>query len=314
MGGLSVNRFKTLAAVCLALPGFVLAAETTGTTGTENAPVIVHAPVTTVVRDQPAHIIAEITPRDGLITSVTTRVKLALAGKPIEFIMKLGKDNKYEVELPVSLIKSINRFWYFIHVLDSKGHISDTIWFEVRIIDGADVGGGGPAPSHSALIFSGLILGGGALAAVIVNNNDDDGGSDDSDDPPSGPPTVVSNRSDSDDDDSDDDDSEEPECVLTGSEQVFYNNLDPFGKDGGFPIEVVICGACPNASVDATASWGASDSRDPYNNPSCSQSDITAILFLTKPKGFEGCESETITVRSNGQVIDTILWPDCSNF
>lgn len=276
----------------------------------ERRPIIAHVPVTTVLRGQPAEITATITPQGGLVTQAQVHVKLALAGKPIIFPMTPATGEVYKAVVPVSLIKSIHRFWYFIHVYDSNGRVADTLWHEVRILDGANIEGGGAAAAGSSggshkgwWIAGGALVAGGVVAAVVANN-DDDGGGHTSPPPASSPPPKKKQSSDKNDDD------ETPPCILTGSERVQYFGLGPFDEQ---TTRILVCGTCPNATIRATGSWGASDEKTNYNNPTCVDTDTSLQLFLYDPIDLPPPNSETINVYANGVLIDSIPWPDYIN-
>lgn len=282
-------------------------------------PIIAHVPVTTVLRGQPADITATITPQSGSITSAVTQIKLTLVGKPISFPMNPGTGDVFKVLIPVSAIEGISEFWYFIHSYDSNGHMADTIWHRVRIIEaGADSGavGAGFLNTKTAVIGGGLLLAGGITAAVIAHNDDNGGGSDSgsggSTTPPPTQKKMSPGRSSGNNNDHDSPSppaTNEPPCILTGNERVRYENLDPYFSSS--PIGVVICGTCPDATISASATWGASDSQSNFNNPTCNLDNSSLKLFLSKPDGTPPCESQTISVYSNGQLIDTITWPSC---
>lgn len=300
-------------------------------------PSVQHVPITTVIRGQPANISAIIEAQQGsVLTSKFVLLRLSDAGTPTKHPMA-GEPNNYHVSLPVSLIKSVNVFWYAIDARDDQGRIGGTIWYRVVILDAAEGGGGaGGAAGGSSdeggagaaagggsgggsgngrtagIIIGGLLLGGGA--ALIIDNNDGGGkkkgGSTTNEDAPrdggnkddnSTPPTV---------------------CTVTGGESVSYENLSYYCGKGG-DILILVCGTCPDATISAVASWGDQDSLSPFNNPSCSPT--APMLALTPPSqifarqggtgggNFIPVGSETITVFANGVQIDQVVWPPLSD-
>jgi hypothetical protein len=316
----------TILAIGLAAPCLRAAEDSTAADEQPGeGPRIAHTPVFQVLRGQPVTIATEINTNKAAVKDATLYVKLTEIQKPIEYPMQNAGSNLWQATIPAPALLPVDRFWYYIKATDVLDLFSDTAWQPVSIVSrlakgtvaasvaGQSGGGGAPGGSAPWLIGGALFLGGGA--AIIAGNSDDD---DNDDDPPGNPAPAVSPTSSNDKNDdsgggSDDSDSEPP-CELTGNEQVLYNHLSPFGKDGGLPIEIVVCDACPDARIVVIGSWGSSDIQDAYNNPSCSTTDPGVILELPKPEGFDGCESESIVVLSNGRVIDTIPWPDCDDF
>jgi hypothetical protein len=281
------------------------------------APTIKHAPVTTVVRGQPAHIAADIAAMPGAtITSVVTFVRLTDVGTPVRYPMTRGSgDGVFATDIPVSLIRGVMRFWYHVHAEDSSGRIADTPWYPVNIVDGGELGGkaggaGGWFTARNAAIVGGVALVGGGAALLLDDDDDDD---DDDQGGGSTPPATNSpprNNDKNGDKDDDDDDHETPAiCVLTGSERVTMvsGSDDPF--DSGNPILFVVCGTCSNATIRLVGSWGEETTVGPYNNPTCSPD---SPIPLSKPPSSPPTDSETIEIYSNGSLIHSMTWPDGS--
>ncbi len=277
------------------------------------APTIKHAPVTTVVRGQPAHIAADIAAMPGAtITSVVTFVRLTDVGTPVRYPMTRGSgDGVFATDIPVSLIRGVMRFWYHVHAEDSSGRIADTPWYPVNIVDGGELGGkaggaGGWFTARNAAIAGGVALFGGGAALLL----DDD---DDNNDKPTtggGVPTATNSpprKSEPKDDDDNDHDNTPRVCVVTGSEQVTLvsGSDDPY--DLGNPIQFIICGTCSNAAIRVVSSWGEETTVSPFNNPSCSPDNPVP---LTKPTATPyTADSETIQIFSNGSLIHSLTWP-----
>ena len=283
------------------------------------APTIKHAPVTTVVRGQPAHIAADISAMPGAtITSVVTFVRLTDVGTPVRYPMSRGSgDGMFATDIPVSLIRGVMRFWYHVHAEDSSGRIADTPWYPVNIVDGGELGGkaggaGGWFTARNAAIVGGVALVGGGAALLL--DDDDDGDGDDQGGGSTPPATNSPPRNnDKNDDKDDEDDHETPTiCVVTGAERVTLvsGSDDPF--DLGSPFQFIICGTCSNASIRVVGSWGEETTVAPFNNPACSPD---SPVPLNKPASTPyTADSETIQIFSNGTLIHTMTWPDNSWF
>lgn len=293
------------------------------------APLIDHAPVTTVVRGQPAHVVAKISGQLGAtVVSVNTYVRLADVGNPIKYLMQGGPgDGTYDSEVPVSLIRAVQRFWYYIHAVDSAGRTNDTVWFPVNVIDGGGLpgGAGGALNTRNALIAGGILLGGATFA--IIDHNQGGGGGGEPPAPPPAPPAPPAKKDPPKEKEGVPDpiapsnvvqqaqpsDPTPPPCITTGSEVVNFiaSSLNPF--DPYTPIEVAVCYACTNASIRVTSSWGQEVTVSPYNNgsPSC---DLGNVIQLTKPISAPSANTAWIQVFSNGSLIGSLTWPDSSWF
>jgi hypothetical protein len=277
------------------------------------APTIKHAPVTTVVRGQPAHIAADIAAMPGAtITSVVTFVRLTDVGTPVRYPMTRGSgDGVFATDIPVSLIRGVMRFWYHVHAEDSSGRIADTPWYPVNIVDGGELGGkaggaGGWFTARNAAIAGGVALFGGGAALLL----DDDDDNNDNPTTGGGAPTATNSpprKSEPKDDDDNDHDNTPRVCVLTGAESatLVSGSDDPY--DLGNPIQFIICGTCSNATVRVVGSWGEETTVAPFNNPSCSPDNPVP---LTKPPATPyTADSETIQIFSNGSLIHSLTWP-----
>lgn len=292
-----------------------------------DAPLVGHVPVTTAVRGVPVDISATLHAQAGsVLTSQTVLVRLTDVGTPMPYSMvgKDGEENAYHAVLPVTAIEGVTVFWYAIDARDSQGRIGGTPWIRVVIIepiavegaiapeDAAAAAGGTGGGKTLAIVAGALLLGGGAAVLIENENDDGSGGGDDDEDlppppsaappsnnnpPPPSPPAPPAPTN-------------TPCTGLTGSESVTYDNLSLC--DNGADIEILVCGTCPNATIEASGNWGESDSITGYNNPSCSPT--AQRLLVPKTDGFPTPGSHTLTVFSNGQVIDSIPWPPLSDF
>lgn len=290
-----------------------------------DAPLIKHVPVTTVLRGQPAHIVASASGQAGaVVTSMTTHVRITDVGKPIVYPMSVGGDGQQSANVPVSLIRGVHRFWYFVEARDSAGRFANTPWYPVRVIDGGEGGGGAGGGGGSGLSTAGFLAGAGALIggglAIIAANDDGGGGGGGGATvlPPAPPaPDPVPPKSgggDQSPEDEDDDEEEHdapPACVTTGSENVVLDSgsLDPFSP--GTPISLYVCGACSNATIRVAGSWGEETTVGPYNNPTCSPDEV---ITLEKPGTPPYIGTETIEVFSNGVLIFSTTWPSSDFF
>ena len=302
-----------------AVLGFLWVASARAEAPATNTMMIVHAPITTVLRGQPAHVAAEIKAGPGTtVTSVFTFVRITDVGKPMPYRMSAGgSDGGFATDIPVSLIRGVNRFWYHIHAADAAGGIADTPWYPVNIIDGANPGdgGGGAAGAwttrKTALVAGGLLLLGGGGAAIIAAN-DDDGHKQDAPDTGGGaaPPPKKDNPK----PDSSDHTSSPPPvtpCVVTGSEQAYLVSGTDNPFDAGTPLQFYVCGACTNASIHVVGSWGSENTVGPYNNASC---DPGTTIPLGKPRASPPANSQTIEIYSNGSLIFSMTWPSSDWF
>lgn len=280
-------------------------------------PGISHVPVFTVARGQPVVIGATVTEKKAPVAKAVLYVKLFEVQKPIEYPMQAGESNLWQATIPGQVLLPVDHFWYHIEATDTLGAFTDTAWQPVNIVDalakagaaaaaakgGSGGGIGGAAPW---IIGGALVLGGGY--AIYENNNDDGSGSKSPEPGPASPPTKKKSTSSNGGGD-DTSPPPPPPCILTGGEQAFYDNLNPFEKFST-PIEIVVCGTCTNATVTAVGSWGEVDQITGYTNPRCVMGNPSLTLFLNKPESPPDVpESETISVFSNGQLIDSIPWP-----
>ena len=300
--------------VALVLGGLVAAAARAEAPAT-NTMMIVHAPITTVLRGQPAHVAANIKADAGTtVTSVFTFVRITDVGKPMPYRMSAGSgDGGYATDIPVSLIRGVNRFWYHVHAADAAGGIADTPWYPVNIIDGADLGGesgaGAWTTRKTALVAGGLLLLGGGGAAILAANDDDN-----EDPADAGAGTAPPPKKDDPKQDSSDHNSNPPPvtpCVVTGAEQahLLSGTDNPF--DAGTPLQFYVCDACTNASIRVVGSWGSENTVGPYNNASC---DPGTTIPLGKPRAAPPANSQTIEIYSNGTLIFSMTWPSSDWF
>ena len=289
----------------------------------DGCPTMTHVPLVTVVRGDPATVVASIKCPTGSVLSVQVFVRITDAGKPTPIDMQGNGDGTYQAVIPISLIRGINRFWYYI---DARGKstpdqaeegVAQTRWYPVTIVDGATEGGGagGGGVSKKALYW--LVGGAGAVGgAVLWENHNDNGGSGGGTPPPAGPPSnPPGNNDDEDEEEEEDSDSPDtpvtPPCIPTGSAEVSSASA----CDTNSSVDVYLCSSCPNSSIEISASWGPVVNISGYNNESCPP-DSAPSASLPQPPNVPGVSvgQFSITVRANGVVIATIPWPDGSYF
>jgi len=151
-------------------------------------PLIRHAPLTTVVRGDPATVVAQIECPNGLIEKSSVHVKVTELGRPFPIAMKpVEPPGTYQATVPVSLLKGVARFWYYVEGVSMGAQRTQTHWYPVRIIDAhassGAAGGLGSSPAAAAAseggkgtllwIAGGTVLVGGAAVAVSGSTGDD---------------------------------------------------------------------------------------------------------------------------------------------
>lgn len=262
-------------------------------------PVIEHVPLAQVLRGTPAVITAKIECPGGQLTEVLLQIRLIDGGQSTSQIKMTGKgDGMYQATVPVSLVRGIARFWYYI---DTKGRtasgeesILQTGWKPVNIIDHGSLESGGRKAGWYWLAGGAALVGG---AIAIENNNDSGGGGSESPPPPNpsgGGPTSSTG-------------STPPPCTLSGAEAAALSgNTSPCF--GGPDLDIAVCGTCPGAVVRVIASWGAVRQRTFQNEIPCDPSQVP-VIKLPKPDFPSGPESETISVLVNGVLIQQFRWP-----
>lgn len=322
---------RLLCAVCiiLALPGVRVAkAGPEKVQAPDGCPTMTHVPLVTVVRGDPATVVATIECPTGTVLSVQVFLRITDAGKSTPIDMEGKGDGTYQAVIPISLIRGINRFWYYI---DARGKstpdqaeegVAQTRWYPVTIVDGgANSGGaggaigggsaGGGGGGNNTLLW--ILAGAGAVGGgVLLENHNDDGGSGGGAPPPGNPPPVPSGNNDEDDEDEEEEASAPPEppapapCIPTGSAYASSASA----CDTNSTIEIYVCSSCPDSFIEISASWGPSISFGGYNG-GC-QSEPPPAADLPQPPGVPSVTvgQYSITVRANGVVIDTISWPD----
>ena len=285
----------------------------------DGCPTITHVPLVTVVRGDPAVVAAKIECATGSVLDVTIYVRLLDAGKPTPVKMTGKGDGTYEAVVPVSMIRGISRFWYYI---DARGKttpeqaeegVAQTRWYPVTILDAANLesGAGG---SHKAAYW--LLGAAGAVGGAVLWENHNDNGHGGTPPPPAVVPPPSQTQDDEDDDqeessdEQEDDTPEVPACIPTGSGSLTTASA----CDTNTPIGIYACVSCPDAVLEASGSWGGSASQTVYNNEGCSQLGAPALQLSQPPgAGLSTLPGDyTITIRANGQVIATLPWPDGS--
>lgn len=279
-----------------------------------------HVPLVTVVRGDPAVVAAKIECATGSVLEVTIYVRLMDAGKPTPIKMTGKGDGTYEAVVPVSMVRGISRFWYYI---DARGKttpeqaeegVAQTRWYPVTILDAAQMEGGAGG-GHKAAYW--LLGAAGAVGGAVLWENHNDNGHGNSTPPPEVVPPPTNQDNDQDDEDEEDEEQEDndetpnvPSCIPTGS-----GSLTPASAcDTNTPIGVYVCVSCPNAVLDVSGSWGGSAGVPSYNNEGCSELGPVAVQLAQPPgAGLSTLPGDyTITIRANGQVISTLPWPDSS--
>jgi hypothetical protein len=265
---------------------------------TGGGPTIGHIPLVSVLRGAPVIIAAELIPGQSPVDSATLYVKFREVQKPVTYPLKNEGERNWQTAIPPELLIPVDHFWYYIEARDAHG-VTDTHWQPVRILEPS-------AADHQASFarrvvpwLAGLaaLLGG----AAIVANNSDSGGNPApaAAGPPSGGGAPSGGGGDQNND-----------CEKTGKETVNYRNLSPTGDFGSDPIEIMVCGACPDAKIAADTTWGVSARIKHYSNPDCVIGDDHLTLFLEKPERTPPVpNSETIEVYENDHRIDMKLWP-----
>jgi len=305
-----MKRFSWILLLLLSIPVAAEDAEE------EKGPRIIHEPVIRLCRGVPAIFRAQIKSEGESITSAVVRVKAQIVDPVVTFPMADHGTNLYQSIVPVDWYGSIHRFFYSIAAADSAGETNGTPWLPVQVINCAEaastVAGAGGGGGKALLIGGAVLLVGGTTAAIIENNNDDGGGG------PKNAPTETGNEKSGGGGSSNDrprfpnfppappEEPEEPEpCVLTGNETVSYSGEYIFDES---PIVITICYTCSNATISASTTWGESDTIPNAPNDDCQRNN--AVLILNEPSEPDcAAEYETISVFSNGQLIDTLLWP-----
>ena len=340
--------------------GFCVTADKAGADDSASDPLIGHTPITTAVRGVPITISATLSAQGGAsITSQTVMVKVSDVGKPVKypFTGAGSEGGVYNAAIPLSLMKGVSVFWYTINAYDSNGGIASTPWNRVVIIEpvesgsstesnvgaggsggggsGTDGGAGSAGSSgaaggtgistESATFIAGAILfaGGAALAIESQSGSSSKEGAPEESEPVAKKPGGGSPES----------APVDPPCTtVTGSESVMYENLSFYCDESTADILVLVCGTCPDATISATTTWGASDIIAGYNNDSCSPTGQKLVLPLPlfnfaqpgNPQSgqdnasgggqfFPNPGDETITILSNGIQVDQTVWPPLSD-
>lgn len=283
-----------------------------------------HVPLVTVVRGDPAAVVAQIECETGTVSTVQVFVRITDAGKPTPIEMTRQGDGTYQAIIPIALIRGINRFWYYI---DARGMttpdqaeegVAQTRWNPVTIVDAVTDGGG--AGGGRKVLYSIVGVAGVAGGAVLLEHHNDDGGSGGGTPPPTTTRKPGSNRNDDDDDDDDDDkeSNEQPVvieevpppsgCALTGNEG--YSVSPGTACDTVTPIDVYVCRTCPNSTIQVTASWGPVVGVAGWNDELCE----TVAVTLPQPPGVPSISvgQFSIEIRINGLLYTTVPWPDSS--
>lgn len=315
----------------------------------DGCPTLNHVPLVTVVRGDPALVVAQVACEKGEVLTVRVFVRLADAGKPTSIDMERQGDGSYQAVIPIALVRGINRFWYYI---DARGKttpdqeeegVAQTRWNPVNIVDAATdsggAGGGGAGGGGKKALY--WLLGGAGLVggAVILENHNDNGGGGSGNPPPSTLSPTTNQRDDDEEEEEEEDEDEEtsrptptptpklknvkkedpnpipvppgpPPCVLTGQEGYFVP--DGTACDTNELIGINVCRACPNALVEVITSWGAFASVAGWNDDSC---EGTAVS-LPQPPGVPSVSvgQFSISIRLNGQLFTTVPWPGASYF
>lgn len=291
------------------------------------APKITHAPVTTAIRGVPTLLHCSVEAYGLLLTQKVARVRLSESGTP-STLQLVKADDGYEALVPVPMVEGIHAFWYSLDLSNEKGETSSTVWQRVVIVEaaadgkggasasaagGGGGGGGGGAGGGAAGGAGGaggegignnpatwigggiLLIGAGFGINELVDGDSGSGGSGGKN-----PPTIVTNKP------TKRQTTSPYACTgLSGLEQVTYENLTVSNNS---PIIIRVCRTCTNATISAYGSWESDDEIANFNNPNCNGGAPTLSLnkpgFTTEPNG-----TYTIDVYSNGQLIDSIPWP-----
>jgi len=291
----------------------------------KDSPIIQHVPITSTVRGAPVNISAIINAAAGsTITSAVVLVRVTDVGTPMSVPMsgEKGEDNSYAASLPVAMFEQVQVFWYAIDVRDDFSRIGGTVWYRVVILNPIEQGGGS-AKAGLTWKQGGAIAGGVALiagAAVALEHYNDDGGSSKSGDipppsPPPPPPPANNNNNGGNVTPPPPPPTNPPPCVLTGNESASYENMTLYCDEveSGEDILILICFTCTNASISASATWGASDVITSFSNTSCSPTVPKLQLAKPAPNGFINPGDYTISVFVNGNLIDIQPWPPLSD-
>lgn len=286
----------------------------------DGCPTITHVPLVTVVRGDPAVVAAKIECATGSVLEVTIYVRLLDAGKPTPVQMTGKGDGSYEAVVPVSMIRGISRFWYYI---DARGKttpeqaeegVAQTRWYPVTIIDAAQLEGGAGG-SHKAAYW--LLGAAGVAGGAVLWENHNDNGHGNNNPPPVVVPPPSSNNDEEDEEDAEEEEEDEGSpappvnpCVPTGSAEA----TPASACDTNSLIGIYICSSCPDSTIEVSGSWGGSASISSYNNEGCGTDNPVAVELAQPPgAGLSAFPGDfTITVRANGTVISTIPWPDSS--
>lgn len=292
------------------LPLFVIAALAFGAHAAPTTPTLTHEPVATALRGFPTPLHLKVDAHGVLLTQTVARIRLSEGGAPTT--MPLSKEGgDYKVLVPVSMVEGVTVFWYSFDISNEKSETASTHWQRVIILEGAADGKGGAAAAKASgggsgggfpggtpgKIVGGVILLGGAVVGVDALLDDDSGGGKKK--PTTTPPTSTNRTTKT--------RTSPYACTtLSGLEQVTYGNLT---VSNAFDINITVCRTCSNATISATGSWNASDSISNFNNPDCSP-DVQS-LSLTKPINRIPVPNGTYTIDvfSNGQLINSIPWP-----
>lgn len=289
----------------------------------DGCPTMNHVPLVTIVRGDPALVVAQVACENGEVLKVQLFVRLTDAGKPTPVDMVRQGDGTYQAIIPIALLRGINRFWYYIDAHgkttpdQAEDGVAQTRWNPVTIVDavtdGGGAGGGGAGGSKKALYW---LLGGAGAAggAVLLENHNDDGPDNQNPPPPANnpPPSNNSNNEDDEEEEEEDDSTPpvNPPCIPTGDASA----TSASACDTNSPIGIFVCSSCPNSSLEISASWGPVAIVNNYNG-GCEAEPPTAAE-LPQPPGVPSISEGqfSITVRANGQILGTIPWPDDSYF
>lgn len=308
--------------LCLSVLGFLqpVWAAPVKVSAPDGCPTLTHVPLVTVVRGDPAVVAAQIECATGAVLEVTLYVRLLDAGKPTPISMAGQGDGTYQAIVPIALLRGLTRFWYYI---DARGKtapgqqeegVAQTRWNPVTILDAASLEGGGGVGSKKALAW--LLAGAGAIGgAVLWENHNDGGGSGGPPPPPPIAPLAPSDENEEQEEEEEDNDPPNepiiPLCIPTGSASASPASACALTE----PIYVEVCSSCSNSVIEVSGSWGAVENRSGYNNEGCGV-EPDAPFVLSQPPGVPGISvgQFTITVRANGQILQTIPWPDSGYF
>lgn len=283
--------------------------------GPGGCPNLKHVPLGTVVRGQPAAISALVECGGGTVEQVTLFVRLTDLGKPTATAMSGDGAGLHKSVVPVSLVRGVSRFWYYIEAKAKNAagdeEIIQTKWYPVNILDGADAGGGGGGGGHGALWALGAAGVAGAGYLIYDHNNDDD--DNDNNGAPGNPPAPPTGGGSGGGDDEDGDETDEsPECRINGFETAAV--ADGTACDDEADVRIWVCNTCPDAIIEAVGSWGVNSIETGYNNLGCKQSGPPALTLPPPPFGVEFEGQYTVSVLVNGEVIKVVPWPGDSYY